>query len=282
MQSLGRGLGALIKPMAPTTAPAAPSSGVLFVPLGRISPNPLQPRETMPHHATDDLVASIKLHGILQPLVVSPKGDGYELIAGERRFRAAGIAGLTTVPVMVRTADDQEKLELALIENIQREDLNPLEEARAYQKLAEQFDLTQEEIAARVGKSRAVVANTVRLLALPPQIQEAVRGGQIPATAARAIAGLKSAGEQIAWFTKIASEKLAVREIESKLARARPQARVRRSAGSDPDLRAAEEELTQALGTKVRIKKAGKTGRIEIEFYSDEELAALTKRFIKS
>lgn len=279
MQSLGRGLGSLIKPMVPT---AAPSSGVLFVPLGRISPNPLQPRLTMPHHATDDLVASIKLHGILQPLVVSPKGEGYELIAGERRFRAAGIAGLTTVPVIIRSVNDQEKLELALIENIQREDLNPLEEAHAYQKLAEQFDLTQEEIAARVGKSRSVVANTVRLLALPPQIQDAVRDGQIPATAARAIAGLKSAGEQIAWFAKIASEKLAVREIESKIARTQPRGASRRGVGSDPDLRAAEEELTQALGTKVRIKKIGKTGRIEIEFYSDEELAALTGRLKES
>lgn len=285
MRGLGRGLGSLIpaRPIATQTQESAPvpSGQVLFVPVGRISPNPFQPRESIAHQGTEELVASIRQHGILQPLVVSPKGDGYELIAGERRFRAAQVLGLTTVPVLVRTASDQEKLVLALIENIQRENLNPLEEARAYQKLADQFDLSQEEIATHAGKSRSVVANTMRLLSLPPQIQQAVRDGQIPATAARTLGGLKSSDEQLAWFAKITNEKLSVRDIESRLAHARPRAASRRISSSDPEIAAAAEELEQTLGTKVRIKKTGAAGRIEIEFYSAEEFTALCRRIVR-
>lgn len=287
MRGLGRGLGSLIptRPSASIESSAperstVPSGQILFVPVGRISPNPFQPRESIPHQGTEELVASIRQHGILQPLVVSPKGDGYELIAGERRFRAAQVLGLTTVPVLVRTASDQDKLVLALIENIQRENLNPLEEARAYQKLADQFDLSQDEIAVHAGKSRSVVANTMRLLSLPPQIQQAVRDGQIPTTAARTLGGLKSSEEQLAWFAKITNEKLSVRDIESKLAHARPRATVRRGV-EDPETRAAEEELEQALGTKVRIKKTGAAGRIEIEFFSAEEFTALCRRIVR-
>lgn len=285
IKGLGRGLGSLI-PSRPTAqnsqpAPQASSVGIRYVPIGTVRPNPHQPRENFSHSAMDELVASVKTHGVLQPLLVTEAAAGlFELVAGERRLRAATMAGLPTVPVLIKSAKDVEKLELALIENIQRQDLNPLEEARAYDRLVHDFGMTQEEVARRVGKSRPVVANLLRLLALPEAVQHAIRDGKISTSTARTIASFGSADDQLQAFAAATVEKLTVRDLETRLQR-HASARHSRRAIKDPNLEAAEEELAQALGTKVSIKKRGATGRIEIAFYSEEELAALRRRLTK-
>lgn len=285
-RGLGRGLGSLIpqtprdpEPAAPsetrTSAPAAAPAmmGVQRVAIESVRPNPQQPREHFAHRDLDELIASIKRHGILQPLVVTRTAEGgYELIAGERRLRAARMAGLLDVPVIVRSAEDQDKLELALIENIQRADLNPIEEARAYRKLVDDYDLTQEQVAERLGKSRPQVANTMRLLELPKEIQMAVREGRVPATAARALLSLDSAEQQIAFWQRLAGGGMTVRDVEQEV-RA-----VKGVPPKDPNLAAAEERLRGVLGTKVDITKRGASGRIAIAFFSDEELDALLRR----
>lgn len=285
-RGLGRGLGSLIPQKQSTVdsrqstdvstsvSPAvAPLSGVLRVDIDQVRPNPQQPREHFAHKDLDDLIASIKRHGILQPLVVTKTPDGYELIAGERRLRAARMAGLADVPVIIRSAEDQDKLELALVENIQRADLNPIEEARAYRKLIEDYDLTQEAVAERLGKSRPQVANTMRLLELPDEVQSAVREGRIPATAARALLALEGPEQQLAWWKKFTQGDMTVRDVERgvRAAKGLP-------ARTDPNLAAAEEQLRAALGTKVDIHKRGPAGRIAIAFFSDEELSALVRR----
>ncbi len=280
-RGLGRGLGSLIPSGPPATPPAPPASsgpaavsaGVLHVDIDQVRPNPQQPREHFAHRDLDDLIASIKRHGILQPLVVTKTPEGYELIAGERRLRAARMAGLADVPVIIRSADEQDKLELALVENIQRADLNPIEEARAYRKLIDDYDLTQEVVAERLGKSRPQVANTLRLLDLPEEVQSAVREGRIPVTAARALLSLEGPEQQLAWWKKLTQGEMTVRDVERgvRTAKGLP-------ARTDPNLAAAEEQLRAALGTKVEIHKRGPAGRIAIAFFSDEELAALVRR----
>lgn len=280
-RGLGRGLGSLIPsgpPSAPpappdVAAPAAAPAGVLRVGIDDVRPNPQQPREHFAHRDLDDLIASIKRHGILQPLVVTKTPDGYELIAGERRLRAARMAGLTEVPVIVRSAEEQDKLELALVENIQRADLNPIEEARAYRKLIDDYDLTQEIVAERLGKSRPQVANTLRLLDLPEEVQSAVREGRIPVTAARALLSLEGPEQQLAWWKKLTQGDMTVRDVERgvRAVKGLP-------ARTDPNLAAAEEQLRAALGTKVDIHKRGPAGRIAIAFFSEEELEALVRR----
>ena len=284
-RGLGRGLGSLIPSGPPPTPfqngrtqesappPDAVFTGVLHVGIDLVRPNPQQPREYFGHRDLDDLIASIKRHGILQPLVVTKTPDGYELIAGERRLRAARMAGRSDVPVVVRSAEEQDKLELALVENIQRADLNPIEEARAYRKLIEDYDLTQEAVAERLGKSRPQVANTLRLLDLPEEVQSAVREGRIPVTAARALLSLESPEQQLAWWKKLTQGDMTVRDVERgvRTAKGLP-------ARTDPNLAAAEEQLRAALGTKVEIHKRGPSGRIAIAFFSDEELDALVRR----
>lgn len=283
IKGLGRGLGSLIpsRSAAQNSQPVTPSvssAGVRYVPIGTVRPNPHQPRESFSHAAMDELVASVKTHGVLQPLLVTEAAEGlFELVAGERRLRAATMAGLPTVPVLIKSAKDVEKLEFALIENIQRQDLNPLEEARAYDRLVNDFGMTQEEVARRVGKSRPVVANLLRLLALPEAVQHAIRDGKITASAARTIASFESADDQLQAFAAATTEKLTVRDLETRLQRHAP-ARHARRAIKDPNLEAAEEDLAHALGTKVSIKKRGAAGRIEISFFSEEELAALRRR----
>lgn len=285
-RGLGRGLGSLIPQKqstvdsrqstdlsTPMSTSAAPSAGVAHVAIDSVLPNPQQPREHFAHRDLDDLIASIKRHGILQPLVVTKTPDGYELIAGERRLRAARMAGLTDVPVVIRSAEEQDKLELALVENIQRADLNPIEEARAYKKLIEDYDLTQEVVAERLGKSRPQVANTIRLLDLPEEVQSAVREGRIPVTAARALLSLEGPEQQLAWWKKLTQGEMTVRDVERGV-RAAKGLPVR----TDPNLAAAEEQLRAALGTKVEIHKRGPSGRIAIAFFSEEELAALVRR----
>ncbi len=294
MSGLGRGLQSLIPsrkvlPAEAYRAASVPSSSLGFssssvsqagAPLqaliDKVKPNPRQPREHFSHTAIEELIASIKEHGVLQPLVVTANVDGtYELIAGERRLRAAKLAGLATVPVIIRTANEQQKLELALIENLQRQDLSPIEEAKAFRLLLEEYDLTQEEVAGKMGKSRGYVANTVRLLNLPEEAQTAVSKGYITASNARTLAGLESEAEQKKWLQKMMKEGMTAREAE------RMVTKKKRAMLRDPQVAADEETLREALGTKVTIEKKAGRGIIAIGFYSDEEYRGLIKRLKK-
>ncbi len=267
-RALGRGLGALI----PGTYQAEEKSDNTHVPLAAIQSNRLQPRQAFADDAIAELAASIREKGMLQPLLVRRVNGGYELIAGERRYRAAQRLGMEQVPVSVRDVEDCEMLELALIENIQREDLNPLEEARAYRRLLQEFKLTQEEIAKRVGKDRSTVANTMRLLQLPQEVQRDIERGVLSAGHARALAGAGSAGATLQLARQVVARRLTVRQTEGLAKRtARPLA--------DIEMRAAEERLTEALGTRVRVhsRRTG-SGKIEIEYYSLEGLNSLIDR----
>lgn len=256
--------------------PTVEQGGVNFVETNKIVPNPHQPREFFADAKMEDLVNSIKEHGIIQPLIVSPLGDGkYELVAGERRWRAAKFGKIKEVPVVVREAREDEKLVLALIENLQRQDLNPIEEARGYKQLVEEFGLNQGQVARKVGKSRPVVANTLRLLNLSEEMQKALARGRIPASAGRVLAGIADKAKQRALFEKML-QGLTVRESEARSQLAKPAAHVRRVI-KDPVLIEMEDKLREALKTKVDIKKAGKTYRLAIECYSDEELKKIVK-----
>jgi ParB family chromosome partitioning protein len=273
---LGRGLSSLIPPKIQQEIKTK-SKEVIDIPVDSIFPNPKQPREQFNHQELEELIESVKEHGIIQPLLVSDIGGGkFELIAGERRLRAAKIAGLQTAPAIVKQVKDQEKLELALIENIQRQNLNPIEEAKAYKYLNEALKLTHEEIAKRIGKSRPLVTNTLRLLELPPEIQKAVIGGKIQATAARQLAGLTET-EQKKYLGKILRENWTVRAVEAKTGTKK----MPKTFSGDPNTRAEEEKLRDALGTKVTIQKTGGKGKIIIEFYNDEDRINLIKKLIK-
>jgi len=261
-QALGRGLSSLM------SAGRGHAPAVNEVPVGSVTPNRMQPRKRFDPRTLAELTASIREKGVTTPVIVRRSGSGYELIAGERRWRAARQAGLKAIPALVREATDREALELALVENLQREDLNPMEEAASYQILLK--DMTQEELAKRIGKDRATVANTVRLLRLPREVQEAVGAGTITAGHARAILGLEAPAAQIALFRRIIKGSLSVRQAEDAAARqARPGTR------KAPAARHMDEELSRALGTKVFLKRRGARGRIVIEFYSEEELERL-------
>lgn len=222
-------------------------------------------------------MSSIKEHGILQPLVVSPAGkDGkHMIIAGERRFRASQMLGLKEVPVIVREVKDQQRLELAIVENIQRADLNPIEEALAYQRLMNEFNLTQEDVGKRVGKSRPGVANTLRLLELPQEVQQAVADGKISAGHAKILAGLERPSEQQAYLQRILKHNLTVRELEEQTKTVRRVTKPKASQKFDPIQQAQEDLLRERLGTKTSIKKSGDKGQIIIHFYSREELQRL-------
>ncbi|HMN19056.1 MAG TPA: ParB/RepB/Spo0J family partition protein [Candidatus Moranbacteria bacterium] len=247
---------------------------VVEVDIDHVVPNPHQPRLVFDDIKLQELSDSIKQHGVIQPLVVSRSGALYELIAGERRLQASKLAGLKKVPVIVRDAAEKEKLELAIIENVQRHDLNPIEEAKAYQKLMESYQLSQEEVAAKMGKSRSLVANKVRLLALPAEIQRALSEGRITEGHAKAILALPNAEKQRALFELILRGNLTVREAEDKTreVKAASHLRVRKA---DPDMQAIQDRITGALGTKVRLLHSGKGGRIIIEYYSAEDLGSL-------
>lgn len=270
---LGRGLGALIPQKSTDELSKEIGERVLEIPLDQIKPNSRQPREYFAAQGLDDLMQSIATHGILQPLVVIRQGGGYELIAGERRFRAAKLLGLKTVPAIARTASEQQKLELALLENVQREDLNPIEEAKAYRVLAEEFGLSHDQIAARVGKSRPVISNILRLLDLPDDMQQALSQGVISYAAARALLGVSPIEQRTLFARLLAGEKISSVEIEKKI---QP---VRRS--DDPNLKAIETRLRERLGTKVSVKRQGHRGAIMIQFYSDEEFRSLIERLNK-
>jgi ParB family chromosome partitioning protein len=276
---LGRGLASLI-PQRPTPI-AAPAE----IPINRIRPNPYQPRRRFDLAELQQLAASIRDHGVLQPVLVTETLDGYQLIAGERRVRAAELAGLERIPAVVRQLAARDQLELALVENLQREDLDPIETATAYRQLIDEFGFTQDELARRVSKARSTVANTLRLLDLEPAVQLAVAEGRITEGHARALGGVE--GPAQARLLVIVEERdLSVRETEELVRRVRerseaPEALVAPATDPpDPDLERVEEDLRRALGTKVRLARTRRGGRIVIEFYSDEELSRLYDRLV--
>lgn len=244
--------------------------------LSLIEPNQMQPRKNFDEEGLKELADSIKLYGILQPLLVQKKKDHYEIIAGERRWRAAKMAGISEVPVIIREYDKQQSMEVALIENVQRADLNPIEEAQAYQQLIQEFHLTQEEIAARVSKNRATITNSMRLLKLDPRVQQMLAEGKISSGHARAILGLEDGEQQFLIANKTVQEVLSVRDVE-KLVKMmnRPEKERKEKTGPDVNLiyQQIEDKLKMIMGTKVTINRKDKNkGRIEIEYYSQEEL----------
>lgn len=239
--------------------------------ISRVVPNPHQPRVRFNEIALQELTDSIKEYGVIQPLVVTKKGAAYEIIAGERRFQASKRAGLKTVPVIVREATEQQKLEMAIIENVQRHDLDPIEEGKSYVKLAAEFNLSQEEVAKKTGKSRSVIANRERLLKLPATIQKALIDGLITEGHAKAILATDVAEKQMALFDMIIKQDLTVRQIESKAKEVLVKAHARKT-NVDPQIKSIEDKLIGILGTKVKLAKSGTGGRIVIEYYSQEEL----------
>lgn len=273
-RGLGRGLDALL----PSGGFVGEHAGsVREIPVGQIIPNRLQPRQHFDPEKMAELVESVRQHGVVQPVVVRPAENGYELIVGERRWRAAREAGLATVPAVVRdVGSDADILEVALVENLQREDLNPLEEAAAYQYLVKELGLTQEQVAQRVGRSRSQVANTLRLLGLDPEIQEAIQEGSLSMGHAKAVLSLSDRAHQRELARRIVEKGMSVREAEEA---ARRLARPDRVPASPPaqasPYAVVEEELREALGTRVRVRGSGGRGRVEIEFYSEEDLTRI-------
>ena len=276
---LGRGLGALI----PGGGNALTENGVMLVSVDLVFPNPRQPRSMMHPEELQDLTASIREHGVLQPLIVTP-GDmqgRYILIAGERRLQAARLAGLAAVPVLVRQATDQQRLELAIIENVQRSDLSALEEAEAYRQLAEDFDLPQEAIAARVGKSRVAVTNTLRLLKLPDAVKNALIEGRVSEGHARALLALPTPEAQAAALRTVIALELNVRQTEELVRKLSGEKTPRKpKPAAVPEVAELEERLRTSLGTKVTLRSGRKGGTLTIHYYSDEELEALMGRLL--
>jgi len=272
-RALGKGLDALIR--ADATLIEAEPAGVVELRTNDVSPNPYQPRHTMDAGALDELVESVRAHGIVQPIVVRRVDRRYELILGERRLRAATAAGLATVPALVRDVSDEEMLCLALVENVQREDLNPIDKAKAYKRLMDEFGLTQEAMAERVSQNRATVANTVRLLGLPQSVQVVVARGDISVGHAKALLSLDNAPQQEELCQRIVKQGLSVRATEKTVEKIRQGASVRRRERKrerNVHVEAMEEELRGVFGTRVNVVYGKGKGKIEIEYYSDDEL----------
>ncbi len=271
-RGLGRGLGALL------SSTPAKGEALLEVPIDLIAPNPNQPRKSFDSNGLSELTASIRSSGVIQPVVVRRQGQGYQLIAGERRWRAAKIAGLERIPALLREATDGESLELALIENLLREDLNPIDEAEAYQKLLAEFEWTQEELAQRVGRDRSSIANCLRLLKLPEPVQKDLRAGRLTMGHARALLSLTSPADQLKLREEILAHSWSVRATEEGVQkRAASGAPRRRSA----ELAALEDALRQSLMTKVRLVGSDRRGRIEILYASTDELDRLVGMITK-
>jgi len=272
-RALGKGLSALLPE-------AEASGGAREAPIGSLEPNPQQPRTHIGPVELEELAASLRESGMLQPILVRPHGSGYQIIAGERRWRAAQKAGLATVPVTVRVVEDDRLLELALVENIQREDLQPLEEAHAYQRLQQQLGLTQEQLAQRVGRERSTVANSLRLLRASRELRSLLAEGSLEAGHVRALLSLDRA-EQLQLGREAARRGFSVRELERRAARLKSPPKRRRAARRDANTRAAEQRLKLALGTAVEIARAGKGGTIRIAFRDEKELNRLFERLVK-
>lgn len=289
---LGRGLSALLPPKTtPIDAlprePQAPSADVLKIGIDEIAPNPVQPRTLFRQERLEELAASIRANGVIQPLIVRRAGEGYQIVAGERRWRAARLAGLAQVPVIVQDVADREMLKLALIENIQREELNPIETAHAYDRLSRELGLSQEEIGRQTGKDRSSINNTVRLLRLPKEVQVLLAENRLSMGHAKALLGLESAEDQIRLAEKAAAQGLNVRQVEALVQDALAEKRPRggkhgsREAPQDPNVKAAAEEMERALGTRVRIVElSDQRGRVEIEYYSQADLEGIFQRIV--
>jgi ParB family chromosome partitioning protein len=274
---LGKGLSALLPrkpvPMPPPTEHAVPGTRVALIPILQIEPNPLQPRITFDPGRLQELANSIETNGIIQPILIRRKGSHFELIAGERRLRAAKLAGLAEVPAIVQDYADDRVLEIALIENIQREDLNPIETAQALERLAREMNLSHEEIASRTGKDRTTITNMIRLLRLPSDVQLLVAERRLSMGHARAILGLAKPEHQTQLAEKAAAQGFSVRQVERLVKKINEPRDPSETPLQDPNIRAAVAELESALGTRVRIiEKSEQRGRIEIEYYSQEDL----------
>jgi ParB family chromosome partitioning protein len=270
---LGRGLAALI----PTRDDGR---GAVELPVAAISRNPYQPRRQLEREALAALAASIAEHGVLQPILVTHTADGYQLVAGERRLRAAEMAGLERIPALVRSVAENQQLSLALVENLQRADLNPLDEARAFRQLIDEFGLTQDEVASRMGRSRSAIANTIRLLEVAPAVQEALERGLTSAGHARAIAGLADHAAQVRTLQAVLTRGLSVRQTEELVRRVTADAgrQPRAAHATSPELERLERGLRDALGTKVSLSSGRRGGRITIEYYDDDDLGRLYER----
>lgn len=268
-RGLGRGIDSLIPAVLPEEG-----EEILHVSPEDIRPNPYQPRQIFDEAAIEELAASMKEHGVIQPLIVRRDGPGYQLVAGERRLRAAIKAGLDKIPVVVKSLSDREAMELSLVENLQREDLGPIEEAEAYKRLSEEFGLTQEQIAQRVGKSRSDVANTMRLLRLEPEIKQLINEGKISGGHGRALVGLPRE-QQLVVAKAIVDKGLSVRETEEAVASKAAKRKPRQKQTSSSRIKEAEEILSAALGSPVVVKRQGTKGTISISFFGREDLERL-------
>ena len=277
--ALGKGLGALIPDIE--NAEAVKKQDYFYCDIDLIRPNRFQPRVAFSEAEMQELAASIKSQGVLQPLLVRKDDTGYELIAGERRLRASKRAGLTQVPVVIKRITDDKLLEMSLVENIQRENLNPIEEAEAYHRLISQLNLTQDQASARVGKSRSAVANFLRLRQLPDQIKDSITEGALSMGHARALLGAENSAQQITAWRAVISKRLSVRETESLVRRLKAEKKkpkVTRDRSEHIYLNSLAEELSRHFGTKILIRKDGQKGKVQIEFYSNEDLERLIDR----
>lgn len=285
MSNIKRGLGKGLNALIPEGSVFMGGRTIINIDINKIIPNPRQPRLHFSDKAIQELANSIKEQGIIQPVLVRMKQGTYELIAGERRFRAAKIAGLNVIPAIVKDFSDQQSLEIALIENLQREDLNPMEAAEAYQKLSSEFDIPQEEIAKRVGKSRSSITNTLRLLTLPDEIKESLRSNKISAGHARALLALDTKEKQLELWNKIIETKMSVRDVETVAGVASPNKPQKQTARKkftrNLELKNIEEQLTTRLATKVRIFGQTTRGKIEINYFSKEDLERLVEEISK-
>jgi ParB family chromosome partitioning protein len=275
-KALGKGLDALIPDLGGPRA-AADQAGVAEISLDEIAANPYQPRTRMSDAALEDLRESIGARGVLQPVIVRRKADGYELVAGERRLQAARLAELKTVPAIVKRVSDSEALEIALVENLQREDLNPIDEARGYRELINRFNLTQEDLAKKIARDRSTIANSLRLLKLPEPVRSGLEEGKITMGHARALLGLTEPRHIENVYRMILHRGLSVRQVEAVVRR---RLRARKSRGKsqarvDPEVAGIEERLMRKLGTRVRVLYHGGHGKIEIEFYSNDDLTRI-------
>ncbi|GAB4223742.1 MAG: ParB/RepB/Spo0J family partition protein [Spirochaetales bacterium] len=288
-RALGKGIDALFQSVVEEGTETPPSEGYEVLEITRLVPNPHQPRKEFNPEALEELAASIRSRGVLQPILVEPREDGtYLIVAGERRYRAALLAGLPKVPVIVRTFTDQERLEIALIENLQREDLTPIEEAKAYRSLMEAAGLSQEELAERIGKNRSTIANTLRLLKLPEDMQEAIHSGSISPGHARAILAVVNPADMRILFNRIVEKGLSVREAEAMATELNKGVRASEPEKDTPfpkqrpiELQEMEQRLLNVLGTKVRIRGNGRRGTIEIAYFSTDDLERILELFEK-
>jgi ParB family transcriptional regulator, chromosome partitioning protein len=276
-QALGKGLGALIPDLSALDERERKSLGILEIELDKLVPNEFQPRKVFDDEKLKELAASIKVQGVIQPIIVHRIGTNFGLIAGERRWRAARLAGLKTIPALVREASKRELIEQALIENIQREDLNPLEAAEAFKQLQDEYKLTQEDLAKRVGKERSTITNFLRLLGLPKEIKQHLAAGAVNMGHAKAILSLERLRDQLFAANQIVKKALSVREAEALAARLKKPVKEKKArAGSE--FKAIEERLRKSLGTKVSIAAKAKGGKIVIEYYSGEELERILEK----